>query len=294
MTGSSGLIGKALRPQLEKLGHTVAGCDLRTKAEEERFDLRDSRRVRDAVWQSDGVVHLGAVSRVIWGEQNPVLCESVNIGGMKNLAMAVLESRRKPWLLLASSREVYGNSPCKNSNGTFQINPVNIYAKTKATSELIVADLRTLGVATAVLRLSNVFGTTDDHADRVVPAFARAAAINGILKVEGCDNFFDFNHVNDTVDAIVKTIEILNTGVADLPPLDIVTGRATSLLYLAEMALVTGEGKITVAPSRGVGAEQFQGDPRIAKRILGWRTHESLEESVARLVKDFQGLLSHD
>ena len=271
----------------------MSGCDLRATAEEERFDLRDFSRVREAVLRCDGVIHLGAVSRIVWGERNPALCRSVNIGGMKILAKAILESPNRPWLLFASSREVYG-SPARFPCGLESpMNPENVYAETKVESEKIVADLRAAGNAAAVLRLSNVFGATDDHADRVAPAFARAAAFNKILRVEGADNFYDFNSLDDTVDAMEKTVGVLSEGENFLPPLDIVTGRATSLRRLAEIALEAGGGEMMIAPPRGIGAEKFQGDPRPAESALGWRARRSVEESMAELVHAFRKT-SHD
>lgn len=290
ITGSAGLIGRALRLSLESGGRTVVGCDLRADAAAEKFDLRDSRRVHSAIANCDGIIHLGAVSRVVWGEKNPPLCESVNVGGTRILAAAALASPRKPWFLYASSREVYGNPlrlPCGPDS---PINPENTYARTKAEAERVVLALRGKKTAVASLRFSNVFGSVNDHVDRVVPAFARAAANDGILRLEGADNFFDFTHLDDTVAAVLRTVDALESGVNDLPPLDIVTGRATSLLQLAKIAMTAGGGQIKNAPSRGIGAEKFQGDPFPAKEHLGWRARQSLEEMVARLVSDFRDL----
>ena len=49
---------------------------------------------------------------------------------------------------------------------------------TKHLGELadMVAEAQRAGLRACTVRLSNVFGSTSDHADRVVPAFARAAA----------------------------------------------------------------------------------------------------------------------
>lgn len=266
------------------------GCDLRENAENERFDFRDSCRVQSAIKNCDGIIHLGAVSRVVWGEQNPSECRSVNVGGTEALVDAMLESERRPWFLYASSREVYGNPsrlPCGLDS---PINPENTYARTKAEAERIVFTTRSQGITVASLRFSNVFGSVHDHLDRVVPAFARAAADNGALRLEGPDNFFDFTHLDDTVAAIMLVVEKLEAGVNNLPPLDIVTGRATSLRQLAEMAIAAGGGSIEIAPSRGIGAEKFQGDPLPAKEYLGWVAQQPLELMIARLVDNFRSL----
>jgi len=290
ITGSAGLIGRSLRINLVADGWAVLGCDLRADLEDERFDFRDVYRVQSAIENCNGVIHLGAVARVVWGERNPSECRSVNIEGTKALVDAILELKHRPWLLYASSREVYGNPsrlPCGLDS---PINPENTYARTKAEAERIVLAARSQGITAASLRFSNVFGSVHDHADRVVPAFARAAADNGVLKLEGPDNFYDFTHLDDTVAAIMLAVGKLEAGVNNLPPLDIVTGRATSLRQLAEIAIAAGRGHIEVAPSRGIGAEKFLGDPLPARKHLGWVAQNPLELMVARLVDDFGNL----
>ena len=290
MTGSAGLIGRALRARLEADGISVVGCDLRAAHSHERFDLRDSSAVRRAMRECDGVIHLGGVSRVVEGERNPELCESVNVGGTRGIVGAAAESPRRPWLLFASSREVYGRPsrlPC--AAGT-RPDPINAYARSKLAAERAVFGLREKGGTVAALRFSNVFGSADDHPDRVVPAFARAAAGGGVLRLEGPDNVFDFTALEDSVSAARKAVEALRAGHSDLPPLDIVTGRATSLRELAGMALAAGSGETVTAPPRLFDVSRFQGDPGPAARWLGWRAEHRLEERVARLVGDFRAL----
>ena len=291
MTGSAGLIGRALRARLEADGFRVVGCDLRAADARERFDLRDLAAVRRAMRGCGGVIHLGGVSRVIDGERNPELCESVNVDGTRGIVESAMASPGRPWLLFASSREVYGQSsrlPC--GVGT-PLNPINTYAKSKCAAERMVSGMRERGGTAAVLRFSNVFGSVDDYPDRVAPAFARAAAGGGAIRLEGPDNTFDFTALEDAACAARKAVEALEAGCADLPPLDIVTGRGTSLRELADMAMSAGGAcETVVAPPRSFDVARFQGDPALARRHLGWRAKARLAERVARLVDNFQGL----
>lgn len=289
MTGSAGLIGRALRPRLENSGYVVVGCDLRAAADE-RFDFCDISQVNSAMAGCGGIIHLGAVSRVMAGEQNPSLCKKVNVEGTKTLVAAALQSPRRPWFLYACSREVYGNPSRLPCGPKSPIKPENTYARTKAEAERAVLSLREKNMVAASVRFSNVFGSVNDYPDRVVPAFARAAANNGVLRLEGESNFFDFTHLTDTVDAVMRVVEALEAKISNFPPLDIVTGRATTLRELAKMAVAAGGGRIESAPPRGVGAEKFQGDPAPAKKELGWVARQPLEEAVASLVRDFRQL----
>ena len=80
-----GLIGQGVRDALESLDHTVLGCDLRSLCETKKFDLRNADKLRSALAECDGVLHLGALSRVIWGEMHPALCHSINVGGRDHI-----------------------------------------------------------------------------------------------------------------------------------------------------------------------------------------------------------------
>ena len=60
------------------------------------------------------------------------------------------------------------------------------------------------------IRLSNVYGSVDDHEDRVVPAFARAAAFGDELRVQGEENTFDFTYIDDVARGIVLLAEFVD------------------------------------------------------------------------------------
>lgn len=288
MTGSAGLIGRALRGRLEASGRAVVGCDLRSDAADEKYDLRDANRVREAMKDCSGVIHLGALSRVVWGQQYPKLCRSINVGGARVVMRAAAESAQKPWLLFAGSREVYGTPATLPCLADSPLRPENIYAKTKLKAEKMAMELRQCGNRSAVLRFSNVFGSADDYHDRVVPAFARASASGGNLYVRGPGGVYDFTVLDDVVAAVLRAADALANGIGDLPPIDIVTGRAVSLMELAQMALAAGSGRIITKSPTGFYPKRFQGDPRPAQKYLGWRARCVLENAMRRLVGDFR------
>ena len=279
-----------MRIALEKSGIAVRNCDWHSDRLEERFDFCNPHEIRNALGDCDGVIHLAALSRVIWGEMYPALCKQINSVGLKTLANAMRSLDHKPWLIYASSREIYGTPrqlPCSPESPP---NPENLYARTKLAGEALVQEMRQQGFTTAILRFSNVFGTTDDYSDRVVPAFSLAAATGGVLHVHGQDSIYDFTPVPDAANAMLLTVSALDSGEKRLPPIDVVTGRATSLLELAQMTLRHGSGEIIQHAPRTFYPARFQGDPRRAKAYLGWAPHHPLEDAIERLVKDFKQL----
>lgn len=290
ITGSEGLIGSALRPVLEQLGYAVTRLDLGLPVQHDgRGDVRDLAAVQRFVAGCCGVVHLAAVSRVVWGERDPALCRQTNAGGTANVVRAAAEASPRPWVIFASSREVYGEPAALPVAEDAPLRPVNVYGESKADAERTVLGARGAGLVTGVVRLSNVYGSTRDHADRVAPAFARAAALGGELRVDGPDHVFDFTHVDDAARGIAAMVNLLDAGERALPPIHLLTGRGTTLGELAELAIAAGghRARAVLAPPRRYDVARFVGDPARAHALLEWRARRSIEDGIRDLVGAF-------
>ena len=253
ITGSQGLIGRALRSALAGRGTEVAGLDLRGSCGE-AGDVREAKCIRDSVAGCHGIVHLAAVSRVVWAERDPQGCRDINVGGLRNVIQVAVESTRRPWLLFASSREVYGQPDHLPVTEDAPLRPVNVYGRCKAEGERLVEAARAGGLRAAVVRLSNVF---------------------------------DFTHLDDTVRGLVALIELLSEGEAP-PPIHLLTGRPTTLGRLAALAveLADTEAPIVRAPARPFDVSRFHGDPCRARKLLGWVPRVELPEGLGRLIRD--------
>ena len=104
VTGAAGLIGSALVERLKKQGYEVMCCDIRLRDSPLSFF---SGEIIPLLQECVGVVHLAAISRVIHGEQHPELCYKVNVKGTTKFLELYKLLPNKPWLIYASSREVY-------------------------------------------------------------------------------------------------------------------------------------------------------------------------------------------
>ncbi len=290
VTGSEGLIGTALRPVLVDAGFTVDGLDLRATGAD-HGDIRDRGRVRDAVREVDGIVHLAAVSRVVWGEQDPATCRATNVGALHALLEAVAERSTPPWVLFASSREVYGQPDRLPAGEDAPLGPVNVYGRSKVEGERAIREAGESGLRTTAVRLSNVYGPASDHADRVVPAFAHAAATGGTLRVEGTDNTFDFTHVDDVSRGLCAAVEALHHGTT-LPTMHLVSGVPTTLGDLARLAVSTAgtDASIVEERPRDFDVGRFWGRPDRAAEVLGWRAETPLRDGLARLISEYRTL----
>lgn len=288
ITGSEGLIGCALRASLEACGREVVGLDLRGAGSEEG-DMRDPLRVRDAINGCRGVVHLAAVSRVVWGERDPERCWSINAGGLRNVLEAADAQTPRPWLLFASSREVYGQPHRLPATEDTPLRPVNVYGRSKVEGERLVDQARDRGLRAATVRLSNVYGSARDHADRVIPAFAWATISGNAIRMEGAECTFDFTHIDDTARGMVAVIDLLEIGETP-PPIHLLTGTPTTLRDLAALAIdiAGGASPVVEAPPRSFDVSRFHGDPSRARELLGWEPRVVLREGLERLVRDLR------
>jgi nucleoside-diphosphate-sugar epimerase len=291
VTGSEGLIGVPLCRALQVAGHEVAGFDLRA-AGAAFGDVRDAVALRGALAGCDGVVHLAAVSRVMEAEANPAECWATNVDGLRNLLEAAAGQVPSPWVIFGSSREVYGNPAVLPADEDTPPLPLNRYAASKLAGEELVAAAAAAGARAMIARFSNVYGSATDYADRVVPAFALAAARGGRLWVHGRDHRLDFTHIEDLTRGLVALVACFGVARAAVPTLHFVTGRGTSLGELAELSCALSERvcEIVYAPETGLHASNFVGCGARAREHLGWEPRIGIEDGLKRLIDSYAAL----
>lgn len=288
VTGSSGLVGSILADRLRDRGDKPICVDIRHGAGP--VDILDPHALARTFPGADGVVHLAAVSRVAWGESHPELCDAINVEGTARVLEAVRQVGPDCWCVHASSREIYGDAPMSLVHEDAPKNPVNRYGLSKLESERLIAEAVDAGMRTAILRLSSVYGGRKDHPDRVVPSLTWRALQGEPLVITGAETFFDFVHVEDTVDGIIAAIDLLALGRDSLPPINLATGTATSLQQLAETVLsVTGsQAPLTVAAPRDFDVSGYCGSTERAQTVLGWKARHAIESGVREVAADFR------
>lgn len=291
ITGAEGLIGTAVCGRLKQLSIDIVRFDKKFPITHPYYgDILNKEKLQDAVANCDGIIHLAAVSRVIWGEKDPQLCWKTNYEGTLSVIESACLSPKKPWILYASSREVYGKPLLLPATEESPYNPINIYGESKTEAEIAILRARKVGLNTAIVRYSNVYGSLYDHHDRVIPAFCKAAAMGNPIRVDGFLHTFDFTHINDVAEGTLKIILLLCENKKELHPFHLTTGKETSLLEAAELANKIGKkySKIIEAPPRNYDVPNFHGDSAKTRNTLGWEPKVSIEEGIERLTKVFQ------
>lgn len=170
ITGADGTVGTALTREL--------GADPRTaswlvkKVSIRDFDIGDKAAVAASVegFRPDIVLHLAAIATVGPCEIDPGLAMWVNIAGVHNVAEVCRRIGCK--ILYLSSDYVFDgvDVPADGYRETDIPNPLNIYALTKLTGELLAAYV----LQHLVVRTSWVFGGSAENDDDVLATILAA------------------------------------------------------------------------------------------------------------------------
>ncbi len=287
ITGSSGLIGRELVNQLTTQ-HELIKIDIAVDAV--GHDIGNADSVNKLTESCEGIINLAAVSRVAEAQEYPLRAWSSNVSGTHNVLNSALTSSLKPWVIHASSREVYGNQPRKAITEDTPMTPLNIYGRSKAAGESMVYGAQDAGANVAILRFANVYGDIHDYSDRVIPAFSRAAVNGSTLRVDDASVCMDFTHVVDVSKGVVKVVDQLISGEKNLPPIHFATGTGTTLGELARLAVAASNNtcELNEVEKREASVGCFIGDPARAKSVLGW-THETpLHTGFTEMVEAFR------
>ena len=309
ITGGAGFIGSNLAETMLNMGWDVALLDIndnpinimdfKERVEYVHSDIRSERLTEILkVVEPDGVIHLAALSRVVWCEERPEECISINVKGTQNLLQSLSKLREKPWFIFSSSREVYGNSETLPVRESFPLLPVSKYAEAKCAGEEIIREYSSkLGMKSTILRLSNVYGNERDISDRVIPKFIIKALKGEKLVIYGKGKFFDFTFIQDAISGILKAVERLEKNdESRVETYNICTGKPTKLEELPSMisTIINSEVEVVYKESKDYEVRGYYGDCSKAKESLGfipeWGILDGLKYTIERYRK-FQGVM---
>ena len=261
----------------------LVGFDIWSK--EEHGNISEISQLIHSMEGCDGVIHLAATTKVLTCEREPHWCRAINVIGTQNVLDAALQQPSKPWVLFASSREVYGQAALPVVEDT-ALKPLNTYGLSKALGEHRVLGARDRGLCTGIFRLANVYGAANAReSNRVIPAFINQARQDRTLRVDDPNHTIDFTHIADVTEAIARFAMYISAGLQP-PPIHFVSGQQTNLVELAEMIieLAFSKSQIKITQPRGYDVMQFVGDPARAYDLLGWKTTISLKQGIEKLL----------
>jgi UDP-glucose 4-epimerase len=289
VTGGHGFIGQHLVPVLLHRSHTVTVIDLlpqptalqRLQYVFQRGDILDDRWLR-SVWPAnvDAVIHLVALPNMGAAQTDPDRSFNLSVLSLERV-LERCRATRPRMALFPSAAAVYGSSPPVPATEDAAINPTNIYSYHKRIGELLLQSYaESYGFGWTVLRLYNVYG----RGQQGVIGFAVKAARTGqVFKLSGGEQLRDFVYVGDVAEAFALAVE---TPSAANRAFNIGSGMA---LTIRQIVAVVKElyPMLTVEEVAATGAAfHAVSDNRLARQVLGWRPHDSLEFLKERIAQE--------
>ncbi|MBD7920212.1 NAD-dependent epimerase/dehydratase family protein [Cellulomonas sp. Sa3CUA2] len=273
----------------------------------------------------DVVIHLAAETGTAVSVTETTRHARANVIGTTEMLDALLRHGvAPPRVVLTSSRAVYGEGayrvdgavvpaplrshqdlaagrwqpagePVAHRADAVVARPASTYAATKLAQEHLLSSWASAhDAAVTVLRLQNVYGPGQSLTNPytgIVPFFAQIARDGGSIPVyEDGRIVRDFVHIDDVAAAVLKTLDVPPSTV----PLDIGTGRGTTVLELAEI-VAAHYG----APAPTVTGQFREGDVRWAvadvepaRAALGWEPRVDLRSGIAGLCAWIDGVVA--
>jgi len=271
ITGGAGFIGTHLACHLARNPeHSIVVLDNLYRGSRKGLgdidfvcgDIRDRAVLTDLVGGVDVIFHLAAQSNVIGATQDLDYSFSTNVVGTFNVLTAAQQAGCKK-VIVASSREVYGEKKCFPVRETAELEPKNAYGVSKMVGEAYCGVFRSAGLPITILRLANVYGTGDRG--RVIPIFVDNALRGEPLVLYGGDQVLDFVWL----DTVIEALERVLAADAIEDPVNIGSGIGIPVRELAQIVIQqTGSSSpIVEAPRRACETRGFIADIRQAIQL---------------------------
>jgi UDP-glucose 4-epimerase len=302
VTGGCGFIGSHLAAELANLGEVLILDDLSTGSLTRIQGLLDRGRARfirgsvlhrnlllEACSGVDCVFHLAAIASVQRSLEAPLEVHEANATGTLTVLSAAREAGVTK-LVFASSSAVYGDGPPVPRAEADLPGPLSPYAASKLAGEYYCEVYRrSFGLATASLRLFNVYGPGQDPRGEyaaVIPRFIMQVLRRSPPVIFGDGNQVrDFVSVKDVVRANILAMQRDAVGVFNIG-----SGDRTTILRLAGAVMEIGglsREPVFEKPRPGDIRESVADISR-ARDVIGYRPKVHLADGLQETFRWFR------
>lgn len=273
VTGIDGFTGQYVKAALQGAGHETIGLSSNLAEAQDLIDeLAESRL--------DAVIHLAAIAFVGHGDINDIY--RINLLGTRNLLQALAQASSSiRHILIASSANIYGNSPVGLIDEQTSASPANDYALSKYTMELM-AGFWCDRLPITLLRPFNYTGVGQDDVFLIPKIVNHFKARKPIIELGNLEVWREFNDVRFVADSYTKLIDLVpeTSGQA----INICTGNAYSLKDVIKLCQkITGHNiDVQVNPQfvRANEVRVLKGGCALLERTIGSVVQYNLEQTL--------------
>ena len=231
ITGAAGFIGFSLARKLTNSNFKVYGIDnfdeyysvklkktrIRILKKNKNFifkkvDFRKNKKLTNFFKgkKFETVIHLGAQAGVRYSLTNPDKYFETNFIGFLNIIENTIKNKVKKFIY-ASSSSVYGDQKKFPVTENINLDPKNIYARTKKLNEEIAFDIyRNNKISMIGLRFFTVYGEWG-RPDMFIMKFMKSVFKKEKLQLfNHGDHFRDFTYVDDVTEIVKKLVQKKN------------------------------------------------------------------------------------
>lgn len=301
VTGGAGYVGAVLVPKLLTIGYGVKIVDRYLFGETVKrhkgltqihADLRDKKKIREALEGVDAVIHLASISNDPSFELDPSLAKTINFDATRFL---IDEARNRGIrrFIFASSSSVYGIKKEQEVTEDLPLEPLTDYSKYKALSEEYLLTRQTNDFVPVILRPATVCGYSPRmRLDLTVNILTINALVNGSMTVFGGSQKRPNIHIKDMADAYCLVLGLTDKRVSG--QVYNVGYENYTVMELARMVKrVVSEGTIEITIKPTTDLRSYHISSKKIQRELGFIPAHSLEEAIRDIQEAYtKGYLS--
>lgn len=301
--GGAGYIGSACVNSLVNTDHNVTVFDdlstgqidkVNTKAKIINGNILDISALEQvfSTQSFDSVIHFAAKKSVSESEEYPEKYFENNVTGTLNV-LSMMSKYHVPQIIFSSTAAVY--KPKNDEHAVYdedsEVEPINVYGRTKYMCELAIKDFVRLGKIRqyTIFRYFNVAGDAglnfiEQNAQNVFPLLTKAILNDIEFRIFGNDyqtkdgtGVRDYIHIDDLVSAHVLALKNKNSGIYNLGTRN---GYSVQDLIAAFEQHANKKMNVQILPRRKGDPATVVADAKKAGEALGWKPEKDVSDMV--------------